>query len=151
MRLDFQRIGDSLVPDRISPERRSEVMSRIRKYDSRPERLVREQLERAGIAFETYPRMPGSPDIVIPTAQVAVFVNGCYWHGCPKHYRPAKSRIDYWHPKILGNKARDRSNARILRKLGWSVVSLWECAVTNDPSKATARVARRVLKRTGVR
>lgn len=133
--------------DRVSPSQRSAIMSRIRKHDSQPERLMHAALRSVGVRFSTYSRLPGTPDIVIKAARTAVFVHGCYWHGCPRHYRPAKSRTEYWHAKIAGNKRRDARNSRRLRQLGWAVLTVWECDAQAKAITAARRIARAVEKR----
>lgn len=88
--------------------------------------------------------LPGRPDFAFPTENVAVFVDGCFWHGCrtcTKGRRPAVNAA-FWHEKISGNIRRDRRVARALRKRGWTVVRIWEHSVEKEPG----RVARRLLK-----
>src|SRR5205823_4622097 len=91
--------------------------------------------------FQTYSKLPGTPDIVLRDANVAVFVHGCFWHGCPRHYRLPKRNHQYWIPKLERNQARDRANTRALRRLGWSVVTTWECAVKKDVGRVCRRVS----------
>jgi DNA mismatch endonuclease (patch repair protein) len=71
-------------------------------------------------------RLPGTPDFAFPAARVAVFVHGCFWHGCPRHYRPPRSNGPFWRRKVEGNRRRDRRAARALRALGWRAVTVWE-------------------------
>ena len=66
------------------------------------------------------------PDFVFPKLRLAVFVDGCFWHGCPRHFTRPKSRQAFWDAKILGNKQRDRLVNRTLRKAGWRVLRIWE-------------------------
>lgn len=114
---------------------RSRVMSRIRGYDTSPERLVRSYLHRAGLRYRLNDRrLPGSPDLVLPKWSAAVFVHGCFWHrhpGCPKAYTP-KSNVDFWQTKFAANEARDRQKTRELRQLGWRVFVVWECSLGED-------------------
>lgn len=83
--------------------------------------------------------MPGNPDFVFRQEHLAVFVDGCFWHGCRWHCRMPKSRQDFWGPKIARNKARDRDVGRLLRGRGWRVLRVWEHTL-RDPE----RVARRL-------
>jgi DNA mismatch endonuclease (patch repair protein) len=122
-------------------------MRSIRKMNTRPERALRHALRSAGVRHRTYADLPGTPDIIVPASKVAVFVHGCFWHACPKHYRPAKTRTEYWLPKIARNKARDARNARALRRLGWAVLTIWECQALEAPDAAAARVARAAQRR----
>ena len=82
----------------------------------------------------------GCPDFVFDAPRVAVFVDGCFWHGCPTCHRPPSSNQEYWTKKVARNKTRDRRHTRALRRDGWTVLRVWECALTRDP----ARVARRI-------
>jgi len=105
-------------------------MSRIRSRDTGPERLVRSALHRAGYRFRLHRKgLPGRPDVVLPKHRTAVFVHGCFWHrhkGCRFAYMP-KSRVESWHEKFRRNVERDQRSTRELRKLGWKVVTVWEC------------------------
>ena len=152
------------MTDIWSPEKRSEVMSRIRGSDTKPELLVRSMLHRLGYRFTVRgPKnkaLPGRPDLVLPKHRVVVFVHGCFWHGhegCPDFKLP-KSRTAWWTAKIEGNRARDARVVNQLHQLGWHVVTLWACAVKTrgardwlearlpvliegKPGKAVAKVA----------
>jgi DNA mismatch endonuclease, patch repair protein len=106
------------------------VMRGNRKRDTGPELRVRRRLFSEGYRFYVArrPLGPGSPvaDIVFPRARVAVFVDGCYWHGCPEHYRIPKAHAEYWGPKIANNKRRDAVTDEWLAARGWTVVRVWE-------------------------
>lgn len=115
--------------DRLTPERRSWLMSRIGSANTKPEVAVRSILHGLGYRFRLFRRdLPGTPDIVLPGRTAVVFVHGCFWHGhsCKKTKMP-KSRTDYWGPKIEANKRRDRRKRRELIGLGWRVIVVWEC------------------------
>ena len=85
------------------------------------------------------------PDFVFRTQRVAVFVDGCFWHGCPRHATRPKQNRAFWDAKIARNRARDRKVSRTLRAAGWSVLRIWECALTVKRAPATmARLARAV-------
>lgn len=105
-------------------------MSRIRGRDTAPEKQVRSALHRAGYRFRLHRRdLPGRPDVLLPKYRTVVFVHGCFWHrhkGCRHAYAP-KSRVAFWQEKFRGNIERDRRNVRELRRLGWKVVTVWEC------------------------
>ena len=123
------------MADIMSPEKRSAVMSRIRGRDTRPELLLRSMLHRLGYRFTVNgPKnksLPGRPDIVLPRLQTVIFVHGCFWHGhrdCAL-FRIPQTRRDWWAAKIMGNSARDHRNETALLKLGWHVVTIWECAL----------------------
>lgn len=121
--------------DVFTPEKRSEVMSRIRGCDTKPELALRSLLHLAGYRFTVSgPKnrcLPGRPDLVLPKYRTVIFVHGCFWHGhenCPA-FRLPKSRRAWWRDKIEGNQARDLRNETALRLLGWHVVTIWECAL----------------------
>jgi DNA mismatch endonuclease (patch repair protein) len=121
--------------DVFTPEKRSEVMSRIRGRDTKPELALRSMLHRLGYRFTVHGplnrTLPGRPDLVLPKYRTVIFVHGCFWHGhehCPA-FRLPKSRIAFWKAKIQGNQQRDLRNENALRALGWHVVTIWECAL----------------------
>ncbi len=126
--------------DRITKERRSWNMSRIRGRDTTPEKLVRSTLHRMGFRFRLHRRdLPGTPDIVLPKCRTVVFVHGCFWHRHPRcryAYVP-KSRVVFWRTKFRANVMRDRRVRRELRKLKWRVVVVWECQVRTPELAAT--------------
>jgi len=84
--------------------------------------------------------LPGKPDFAFPKAKVVVFVDGCFWHGCPRCYRAPKQNAPYWTAKVARNKERDRRQARELRQKGWRVLRLWEHQLKNG-GRTAARVA----------
>lgn len=102
-------------------------MSKVRGKDTRPELRLRGLLYAQGYRFRKNYRVGNRTiDIAFPKKKVAIFVDGCFWHGCPLHYRRPKSNQEYWAPKIRRNKERDRESTAMLRSLGWKVVRLWE-------------------------
>lgn len=123
--------------DRLTPERRSWNMGRIRGGDTAPERVVRSTLHALGLRFRLHRRdLPGRPDIVLKRWKTVVFVHGCFWHrhkGCRFAYTP-KSRIEFWSAKFAGNVERDaRANATLQRE-GWRVITVWECEAATRPA-----------------
>lgn len=118
--------------DRLSPQRRSENMRRIRCKDTSPEMTVRRLVHRMGFRYRLHVHaLPGRPDLVFPRLKKIIQVQGCFWHqhaGCPQAHVP-KSRIEYWRPKLLNNRKRDRLNGKLLREDGWEVLTIWECEV----------------------
>jgi DNA mismatch endonuclease (patch repair protein) len=98
--------------------------------DTGPERRLRSLLHDRGLRYRVnvrpLPDLPRTADLVFSKARVAVFVDGCYWHGCPDHYRPATKRSQFWQDKIQGNISRDVDTNRRLREQGWTVVRVWE-------------------------
>jgi DNA mismatch endonuclease (patch repair protein) len=117
--------------DTIDQARRSELMSRIRSKDTKPEIAVRQLLHRLGYRFRLHRKdLPGRPDIVLPRHRKIILVHGCFWHGhtCRLASRP-KSNSGYWSDKIVKNKERDTRNLHALREAGWTVLELWECDI----------------------
>lgn len=141
-------VVDELPMDRISPERRSWNMSRIRGRDTGPERIVRSMLHRLGLRFSLRCEgLPGKPDIVLPARRTVVFVHGCFWHqhgNCQFAVMP-KTRPEFWAKKLGRNVERDHENVRALRSLGWAVLTVWECELV-DP----AGLRRRLIRRFGI-
>jgi DNA mismatch endonuclease, patch repair protein len=85
----------------------------------------------------------GKPDFVFRAAKVVVFVDGCFWHGCPRHARIPKTRVAFWKTKLTRNLQRDRHVTRALRAAGWTVLRIWECRLTSSHARRTlARITR---------
>src|SRR5262245_56530052 len=109
---------------------RSEQMARIRAKDTSPERLLRCALWRAGLRYRLHRRTETAlPDLVFRRDRVVVFVDGCFWHGCPEHYVRPRSRGEFWDTKLARNVERDRAQTRDLEARGWRVCRIWEHAV----------------------
>jgi len=120
-------------------------MARIRSRDTGPERIVRGLLRSMGIAHRMHRAdLPGRPDFAVASRRTCVFVHGCFWHGhiC-RNGRLPRTRRAWWKAKIETNRRRDRRAARALRRMGWSVVTVWECS-TKDKDRLGRRL-RRVL------
>jgi DNA mismatch endonuclease (patch repair protein) len=114
--------------DSLTKEQRSKLMSRIRSRGNKRTELVFAAILRAYkiTGWRRHQSLPGTPDFIFRCERVAVFVDGCFWHGCSSHCRMPKSRKDYWNPKIERNKQRDRDIRKILLSLGWRVCRVWE-------------------------
>ena len=116
--------------DSFAPKKRSEIMSKIRSKNTRPEFIVRKLLHKLGYRFRIHSNiLPGKPDIVLKKHNTVIFVNGCFWHhhkGCKRSNWP-KSNKDYWIPKIKRTIQRDSDSQKELVNLGWNVLVIWEC------------------------
>lgn len=116
--------------DRLTPERRSWLMSRVRAKDTSPEMRVRRAAHAMGLRFRLHREsLPGKPDLIFARRRLALFVHGCFWHrhtGCGKSSDP-KTRLEYWQAKFETNVARDVRVSAELQSLGWRVVTIWEC------------------------
>ena len=127
--------------DSFAPEVRSEIMRNVRSKDSALEKTVRSALWREGLRFrKNVSTMPGKPDIVFTRRKVVVFVDSCFWHGCPRHCRIPESNRDYWEKKIARNRARDKEVNRLYRSRGWKVLRVWEHAVDSSLPRVVKRV-----------
>lgn len=118
------------MADVHEPAIRSFNMSRIRAKDTKPEILVRKFLHAQGFRYRIHnKKLPGKPDIVLSKYKTIIMVHGCFWHGhegC-KYYVVPKTRTEWWLTKVNTNKRHDVENESELRKLGWKVISIYEC------------------------
>jgi len=123
-----------------SPEVRSSMQGN-RGRDTTPERRLRALLHARGLRYRVsvrpVPELRRTADIVFPKARIAVFVDGCYWHGCPEHYRPATKNSGFWWTKISENRKRDEDTNQALAAYGWTVIRCWE---HEDPESAANHV-----------
>ncbi|MCA9064259.1 MAG: DNA mismatch endonuclease Vsr [Planctomycetaceae bacterium] len=130
------------MTDVHSQEQRSFNMSRIRGKDTKPELIVRSIVHQMGFRFRLHQRkLPGKPDLVLPKHRRIIFVHGCFWHmhACRYGRVIPKTNAEFWQDKRTGNVVRDRRNRDQLRKLGWQILTVWECW-TRDPEKLYARL-----------
>lgn len=119
---------------------RSAVMSRIRGKNTAPELALRKALRNHGVRYRLHTLLPGRPDLANRRAKVAVFVDGCFWHGCPKHFRPPRTRTSFWTDKIARNQARRRT---VLAQYAgdWTVFQVYECELKSDLPAFADKVA----------
>lgn len=115
-------------------------MSRIRNKDTAPEKALRSALWKAGLRFTLWLGLPGKPDVCFTRARLAVFVDGCFWHGCPVHGTRPKSNQIYWKAKIEGNRFRDLAVLDKLESVGWHGVRLWEHELAEDMETVVERI-----------
>ena len=121
------------MPDIFTPDKRSQIMSKIHGKETRLEILVRKFLFSQGFRYrKNDKRYAGKPDIVLPKYKTVVFIHGCFWHGhsCNKGHIP-RSNTDFWQDKITKNRQRDIKNESSLQALGCKVVTIWECELKN--------------------
>lgn len=135
--------------DSLTPAERSDRMSRIRGKDTVPELTVRRYLHSRGFRYRLHvSNLPGKPDLVLPRYSVAIFVHGCFWHAhsCQKGRVPA-TRSSFWERKFCTNRVRDARNVRALRRMGWRVLTVWECNLntSHKRQRALSRLERRIL------
>lgn len=117
--------------DPLTPEQRSERMGRVRNKNTKPELVIRRLVWSLGYRYRLHSRkLPGNPDIVFANRKKAIFVHGCFWHqhgGECRQYRMPRSKLDFWLPKLQGNKHRDLRNQQLLHEIGWRFLVIWEC------------------------
>jgi DNA mismatch endonuclease (patch repair protein) len=133
------------MPDVFTKEKRSEVMSLIRgKGNKRTEGVLVRIFKELGITgWRRHLKLPGKPDFTFRKERLTVFVDGCFWHGCPKCYRAPKGNREFWETKIVRNRARDREVTRELKKRGWRVLRIAEHSLKK---KVRVRLLSRIEK-----
>lgn len=131
--------------DTVTRERRSEIMRGIQGNELKPEATMHRALRSKGLRPRRNPKdVPGKPDFWWPRRRVAVFVDGCFWHGCPWHWKLPKSNGAFWAAKIEANLARDRRATEALEQQGVTVVRVWECSLLQSPRWWAAWIAQAV-------
>ncbi len=137
------------MADRVPKETRSKIMSNIKSRNTGPEMLLRKALFRKGYRYSISHRtVPGNigPDITMVSRKVAIFVDGCFWHMCPKCFKMPESNRGYWKPKLMRNAERDGEQNDILKSLGWNVIRVWEHEVMDDAEGAAIKISRQLIK-----
>ena len=117
-------------------------MAAVGRQNTGPELALRRALFACGLRFRLARRrpLPGTPDIVFPSARVAVFVDGCFWHACPLHGTTPKTRRSFWFAKLTRNAQRDATVNASLAQLGWKSVRVWEHEIKQDVEDAALRL-----------
>jgi DNA mismatch endonuclease, patch repair protein len=120
--------------DRVTKRVRSQIMASVGSRGNRTtEKRMAAILWKAGLrGYRKHWRVLGKPDFAWPGRKIALFVDGCFWHGCKRCNRPSKSNVAFWRHKVLQNQMRDKRISRRLRSEGWKVLRVWECRVTSD-------------------
>ncbi len=139
------------MADTVDKERRSEIMSSVKRFNTKPEIIVRKYLFSNGFRFRLHnKKLPGKPDIKLKKYNSLIFVNGCFWHGhsnCKIYVMP-KTNKKFWYSKIENNIKRDKRNLRELKKLGWKVIVIWECELKNKNRESTLqRIVNKILSK----
>ena len=126
-----------------SKKKRSEIMSKIRSKNTRPEKFLRSALHNRGYRFRIHKKgLPGNPDIVLSKHKTIIFVNGCFWHHheeC-KSGRIPKTNKKYWKEKLSNNIERDKHNQKACEDLGWKVIVVWECEIKKELPKTIEKI-----------
>ena len=132
-----------LMADFVSKASRKRIMASIRsKGNETTELKLAAVLRRHALTgWRRHAPLPGTPDFVWPAAKVALFVDGCFWHGCPRHYKAPTTRSEFWATKVKFNRRRDLRVTRRLRAMGWSTLRVWECQVLASSTLSRLRAA----------
>ncbi|MFW9887517.1 MAG: very short patch repair endonuclease [Candidatus Thorarchaeota archaeon] len=136
-----------LPKKRRSPTPKSEAITKVmqgnKAKDTRPELLLRRALRNQGLSGYRvhWEKVPGNPDIAYPGRKIAIFVNGCFWHRCPRCNIPIpSSNTEYWKPKLEGNVQRDKRSYSLLNEMGWTVIVIWECEIKGNVEVVVGRI-----------
>ncbi|MBI2542721.1 MAG: very short patch repair endonuclease [Candidatus Aenigmarchaeota archaeon] len=118
-------------------------MSKIKSKDTKLEMAFRKRLWKNGLRYKVYPNILGRPDLVFSTQKLAIFIDSCFWHNCPKHARKPNSNKEYWNAKLKRNYERDKRVTRELKNNSWKVMRFWEHDL-KDLDKCVERVAKEI-------
>ncbi|WP_410052411.1 very short patch repair endonuclease [Bradyrhizobium sp. SZCCHNS30122] len=136
------------MADVLTPEQRRLNMSRIRGTNTKPEKALRSALHGEGLRFRIHRRdIPGCPDVVFPRLKIAVFVDGCFWHGCPEHQTMPRTNSHFWKQKLQRNRERDRAVTQELEAADWKVLRFWEHEVRQQLPSVLRTVKRTIRHR----
>lgn len=121
--------------DVLTPEQRQRCMASNKGRDTTPEVKLRKKCWSLGLRYKVQVKLIGKPDFVFTRAKIAVFVDGCFWHGCPVHYTAPKARSEFWQKKLFRNRKRDEIVNAELQALGWIVIRIWEHDLKTEQSR----------------
>lgn len=141
-KLKWRNAEQGASVDKISKEKRSKVMRSIKSVDTKPEERLRKALFSKGYRYRKH-HGEHKIDIAFPSRKIAIFVDGCFWHMCPKHGKLPKSNKRYWTPKLKRNVERDKKINAHLKKTGWKVIRIWECEIL----ESTTSVVNTIFKK----
>jgi len=132
--------------DVLTPQQRKFCMSRIRGRDTKPEITLRVALWRFGLRYRLRSKLLGKPDLVFARHRTVLFIDGCFWHGCPRHMVNPKTNRSFWLRKIRQNIIRDLKVNRELRTHGWFVIRVWEHDIRGDKQRLAERIHKRITR-----
>lgn len=133
------------MSDVLTPNQRQYCMSRNRGTRTGPEERLRKALWHTGFRYRIHHGLPGKPDIVFPSMKLVVFVDGCFWHGCPLHYQAPLHNAAFWQEKITANRKRDMNVTSRLEAEGWQVLRFWEHEVKSDLAFCVSQVSKALI------
>ena len=128
------------MPDHLTQEQRSYCMSRIRGKWTSLDKQVHNLLKGNKIEHQMYPKISGSPDLVLKKKKIAIFLHGCFWHGCKFCYRKPKNNAKFWKEKMEYNIKKDKKNVKHLKLGGWKVMIFWEHDFKKNPAKFLLKI-----------
>ena len=137
--------------DRVSRDVRSRTMASIKGRGTTIEKTLETLASKTRFSLLTHPKWLGSPDLAFPNRGVVVFLDSCFWHRCPAHYRSPKSRAEYWSAKIERNVYRDAEIRLSYQRDGWLVVQFWEHAILENPNECFGRLLEALRSRRHMR
>ncbi len=133
--------------DKVSKEKRSEIMRRVKSRETAIEISFRKLLWNKGVRYrKNSSEYYGKPDIVVSPRKLVVFLDSCFWHGCRKHLRMPEQNRSYWEDKIRRNKQRDQNVSNYYKSKGWKIIRIWEHQLRNNQPKSINRVRRALIK-----
>lgn len=135
------------MSDRFSKAERSRIMALIKGRNTNPELLLRKALHKLGYRYSLkyhFKELNCRPDLVLVSKRVCIFIDGCFWHACPRCYRAPKSHRKYWVLKMKRNRERDKQQDSYLTKNGWKIIRIWEHELYEDFKKTLHRVLKMI-------
>ncbi len=126
------------MPDTFSKKKRSQIMSKIKSKNTNLERDFKKMIK--GLKFRYQPKIFGKPDFAIKKLKIAIFIDSCFWHKCPKHFRKPTANNSYWTQKITRNVERAREVNSHLKKQDWRVIRFWEHEIKKNPKKCINKI-----------
>ena len=133
------------MADTFSKQKRSEIMRQVKSKNTKPEILLKKILRSMGLKYKFHYAIEGTPDAVLLPYKIALFVDGCFWHRCPKCFRMPKSNVKYWNSKINENVLRARKVNAALKKKSWRVLRIREHDLMQNPEKVKKQIKRSML------
>jgi DNA mismatch endonuclease (patch repair protein) len=137
---------ETVALDNKSKEERSRNMAAVKDKDTDIEMTLRKALWREGLRYRVVNKLPGHPDIIFPGKRIAIFCDGCFWHGCPKCREIPIQNREFWIKKIIADEKRDRRVNEELTALGWMVLRYWGCEIHRELSRIVNDIKNRVKK-----
>lgn len=132
--------------DKFTKSKRSEIMAKVRSRDSRIEVLFRKEIWKRGFRYSKNSGSRfGKPDLVLPKYKAVIFIDSCFWHGCPRHGTFPTTRPKFWAKKLKRNKLRDKEVNKHYRKKRWKIIRVWEHEINGNLDKVMKKVIPRIL------